>query len=363
MREIEILGKHFSEKEDIQINFLENITPQTDGKKIFLPADMPRKVAPSVLAILMHESYHIKKESKVMEKEIKKLLNGSIEDSILHEILNIIEDVRIDREVFSDYMGAKGLYEEELRRLSGKKPPENPVAWAIACAIAEAEELDSSILPAPPKKVLPLKDEIVSILKKVPVKQKRGAKKKIKYIVEDLYDLLKNYFQKPPQPSSSTPTNPTKKKSEGGNDEGSKTGKGQTEEDTEIEKEENNKKSEEEQEQQEEKENPEDQTENSEGEEEEQQEKQEQQQEEENPEDQEEQGDEEQDQQQEENQGEKQQEAEKKIQEAIKEVQNNTIGIHQLERILQEEEKDDIRAVKISPAIAKRLLLAKIENT
>jgi len=117
MREIEILGRHFSDK-DVQVKFIENTTPKTNGKEILLPADMPQKVAPSVLAVLMHESYHIKKASRQMEQGVKKLMPPRIKTyknydfGVFHDIMNIVEDVRIDRIVLSDYKGAKRIIQE-----------------------------------------------------------------------------------------------------------------------------------------------------------------------------------------------------------------------------------------------------------
>jgi len=349
MREIEILGRHFSDK-DVQVKFIENTTPKTNGKEILLPADMPQKVAPSVLAVLMHESYHIKKASRQMEQGVKKLMPPRIKTyknydfGVFHDIMNIVEDVRIDRIVLSDYKGAKRLYEEELKELS-KKQAKSPVASAIASAMIEATGFDSSILPPCPQEVLPLKEEILSILQKIPVKS-RGGRKKIAEVVVGLYDLLKNYFQKPqppqpPQPPAQPEETPPddEEEDEKENQEEENTLPAQPEETPPDDEEEDEKEEDEKKEQREKTEESEEAL-----------CKEEEQQEEE----------------QQEEQGEVEEELtedgiEEKIEEVMKEVKKQSIGIHQIERILQEAEKNP-REVKISPAIAKRLLLQKIEN-
>ncbi len=365
MEELKILGNHFSNKE-VEVKFLDNITPQTDGKKILLPANMPRKVVPSVLTTLMHESYHIRKDSKGMERDIRKAVGRSIERDVLHHLLNIVEDVRIDKMVLSDYKGARGLYEQEFRRLAKKNPSPNPMAQVIACAITEAEGF-SSVFPAPPKEFLPLKEKILTILQRVPTKP-RGSRKKIKEIIEDLYGVLKDYFQKSPQKTSPS------EKQEDDNEENEgenipKTGRGQiTEGETSGEKKEggnseqqNGKQQQEEKEQQEEGETEEQEEEQEEQPEEETEEK-EQQQEDEVEEKEEQQQEEENSNREEDPQPLSDAEINYRIEETIKEWWANSVGIHQLEKILQEE-KEDIREVKISPAIARRLLLEKIENT
>ncbi len=340
MREIEILGRHFSNK-DVQVRFISNVAPQTDGKEIFLPADMPQKVAPSVLAILLHESYHIKKESSVMEKEIKKLTGIIGDDKLFHEIRNIVEDVRIDKAVFFDYAGARALYEGELRELSSKQA-KSPVGLAIALAIVEAEGIDPSILGSCPQEIFPLKEEIVSILKRIPESRQRGTKKIIAEVVKDLYNLLNTYFSKSPQQTS--PDSQQEKEEEKNQDKDKVSPileegetlileKGETpntdEEDQNkvsliLEKGETPNTDEEDQN----KVSPileKGETPNT-------------------------------------DEEAERREREMRIGEIIEEVKQQTIGIHQLDRILAEAEKEQTREVKISPAIAKRLLLQKVEN-
>lgn len=126
MEDIEILCRHLSEKMNISIKFEENATPSTNGEIIVLPTNLNKQYLYELLAILLHETAHIlytdmnvfNNSLNILEKNKGVYISGEqiyklpvpISKEVLNNIINVLEDIRIDTLVLKKYPQASELY-------------------------------------------------------------------------------------------------------------------------------------------------------------------------------------------------------------------------------------------------------------
>ena len=90
-RTFEILGHWIARQNKIKVTFQANVVPRADIKnnEIIMPSDIPEEHVFNALTTLMLEAAHL----NYTKKDIPK---GLVKDQLAHELLNVMEDIRID---------------------------------------------------------------------------------------------------------------------------------------------------------------------------------------------------------------------------------------------------------------------------
>jgi len=104
MQDIEVIAQHLAGNLNVRVNFVEGATPCTDGKAITLPTDLNKDVLMEMLGVLVHETFHIKHTS--MDDFNHPSLSRAEQD-----VLNVLEDIRVDSLAVAQYPKAQELYE------------------------------------------------------------------------------------------------------------------------------------------------------------------------------------------------------------------------------------------------------------
>ena len=91
-RTFEIIGKWIAKKHKISIEYKTGCVPTAnmENNHIVMPSDIPKVHQYNALTTLMHEAAHLNHSKKDLPKDL-------VKDSLAHDILNVIEDVRVDR--------------------------------------------------------------------------------------------------------------------------------------------------------------------------------------------------------------------------------------------------------------------------
>jgi len=127
-RTYEILAKWIAKKQGITIEFKPDITPQvnTDTNHIILPSNIDEQNIYAALAQLMHEAAHLRYTKGIPIKEI-------VSDQLSFELLNAIEDIRIDQKNFRILPNIHAFYERlidhvmEWRKENNVQPKDIPL--------------------------------------------------------------------------------------------------------------------------------------------------------------------------------------------------------------------------------------------
>jgi hypothetical protein len=115
-RTFETLAKYIAEQGKVHIMFDfpgEGACANPKTGEIHMPSEIASHNALAALALLMHEAAHIRHSQEIPEKFMK--------DPIKKDIVNAIEDARIDVKNFSRLVNIKGFYERMYR---DHKPPD-----------------------------------------------------------------------------------------------------------------------------------------------------------------------------------------------------------------------------------------------
>jgi hypothetical protein len=95
------LAEHFGKAEHVRVIVTGN-EAKTDGKTIYLPENVPAEVQDVLLATLLHEAYHIRLTDFAGK--------ANQAQGPRRQVLNVLEDIRIDGAVFKDWPNAHNLY-------------------------------------------------------------------------------------------------------------------------------------------------------------------------------------------------------------------------------------------------------------
>ena len=99
-----MLAEHFGRNGQVRV-IITGTQAKTDGKTIYLPENVPTEIQGVLLATLMHESYHIRLTD--FDSIPKALKSGYPHRA---EVLNALEDMRIDTLVQEEWPNAVNLY-------------------------------------------------------------------------------------------------------------------------------------------------------------------------------------------------------------------------------------------------------------
>jgi len=102
--ELLIITKHLSKSFDVGIKILDGACPCTDGKTIIIPAELNKTMAYELLATLLHETHHIRYTDMYSYRRYDM-------NEVERDILNHLEDIRIDYKAIQEYPQAVELYE------------------------------------------------------------------------------------------------------------------------------------------------------------------------------------------------------------------------------------------------------------
>lgn len=111
-RTFEIISKYISHSNGAKIIFDgkgDGATTDTDTGEIHMPDSVGEKNVFAVLALLMHESAHIRYSKEALENCVDK------DSATEKHIFNCIEDVRIDRKNFNKLSNVRGFYERLVK--------------------------------------------------------------------------------------------------------------------------------------------------------------------------------------------------------------------------------------------------------
>lgn len=103
MDEYRMLAEHLGKDDRIRV-IISGTEAKTDGTTIHLPEDVPEEVQSVLLATLLHESYQIRFTDKRNEVAATKGKEHR------HNLLNVLEDIRLDHKVMQDWPNASNLY-------------------------------------------------------------------------------------------------------------------------------------------------------------------------------------------------------------------------------------------------------------
>lgn len=113
MDDYRMLAEHFGKSDKVRV-IITGTEAKTDGDTIYLPENVPQEVQGLLLATLLHEAYHIRYTDG---RNVERLTGGAKHK---FEVLNVLEDIRLDRKVHEDYPNAKNLYFDLLEYLQDK---------------------------------------------------------------------------------------------------------------------------------------------------------------------------------------------------------------------------------------------------
>lgn len=121
-------SEHEEVKDDIRIIFDEHITPQTDGKTIYLPTSMNEDRLWELLGALLHEALHIRfTDMDSIDREFHN-------DSSLFHCLNALEDMRINWKAMECFPKTKLFFHALYYYLAKSKKAEllkEPITFQI----------------------------------------------------------------------------------------------------------------------------------------------------------------------------------------------------------------------------------------
>lgn len=103
MDEYRMLAEHLGKDERIRV-IVSGSEAKTDGTTIYLPEDVPEEIQSVLLATLLHESYQIRFTDKRNEFAATKGKESR------HNLLNVLEDIRLDHKAIQDWPNAGSLY-------------------------------------------------------------------------------------------------------------------------------------------------------------------------------------------------------------------------------------------------------------
>jgi hypothetical protein len=101
--EYRILAEHFGKSENVRV-IVSGKVAKIEGDTIYLPEDVPAEVQGVLLATLLHESYHLRFTDR-----------ANVDRLVEHQehkknVLEALEDMRLNAKVFEDWPNAKNLY-------------------------------------------------------------------------------------------------------------------------------------------------------------------------------------------------------------------------------------------------------------
>jgi hypothetical protein len=109
-RTFEIIGKWVAKQTGITVAFQDGPAHcNAKSKTIYLPNDLDANNALSALALIMHEAGHMRDTARIPEDKLK-LMQGT--SKVKHELLNVIEDVRIDNRNFNLLPNVRAFYKD-----------------------------------------------------------------------------------------------------------------------------------------------------------------------------------------------------------------------------------------------------------
>jgi len=110
-RTYELLARWIADQEGIKIEFEDDCCPQVEmnSKVITLPGNIREEDALGSLAALMHEAGHLEITSKID-------LRGIIESKLDQEILNVLEDIRVDLHNFQRLPNVRTFYKQRIAK-------------------------------------------------------------------------------------------------------------------------------------------------------------------------------------------------------------------------------------------------------
>ena len=103
--DIEMICKHLAEKLKIKFKFEENATPATNGSEITLPTNLNKTMLLEMLGALLHETFHIRHTNFEWFNN-----NYNYESPIIKEVVDVLENIRVDSRAIKKYPAAADLY-------------------------------------------------------------------------------------------------------------------------------------------------------------------------------------------------------------------------------------------------------------
>ena len=195
-RTFEIIGKYFGKESGCTIEYRPDICPQCDPikKHIILPSNLDEKYLYAGLAGLMHEAGHIRM-TNFNPKEIAK-------DEDEFNILNAIEDVRVDRANFKILPNVKGFYKRFMEYLKIEGNPKNvsPESKVLIDTINECTGFSSYAIGGKETEDFIIKHNMIGKFNEACNAIDTIDYEAVKRIVKEIKDLLFEAKKKKPKP-------------------------------------------------------------------------------------------------------------------------------------------------------------------
>ena len=111
---MEIVAKHLANEMGVQIEFVKDATPATDGRRIILPTELNGDMLFELLGALLHETAHVRYTDKNAYERRKN------QTEQMREAVNVLEDIRVDAKAIAEHPAAQSMYRKLLTYISEK---------------------------------------------------------------------------------------------------------------------------------------------------------------------------------------------------------------------------------------------------